>query len=139
MRRVIVVAGLIAVLGIGQNKPSRNVWEGVYAADQAKRGAEAYKSSCAMCHGETMQGGGGIPAVAGPEFLFSWNGKTAAELFDYLRTMMPPADPGSLGDQKYADVMAAIFERNGFPANDKSELGPDPSVLAGILITRERP
>jgi mono/diheme cytochrome c family protein len=117
---------------------AQNVWTGVYSAEQAKRGLETYKQQCAMCHGETMSGGGGVPAVAGPEFLFGWNGKSAGELFDYMKAMMPPADPGSLSDQKYVDVMAAMFQTDSFPEG-QAELSSDAKVLKEISITREKP
>lgn len=117
---------------------AKNVWTGVYTADQAKRGLDTYQQQCGMCHGESMSGGGGVPAVAGPEFLYGWNGKTAAELFDYVKSRMPPADPGSLSDQKYADVMAAMFQTDGFPAGT-AELRADSKALAEIAITREKP
>jgi mono/diheme cytochrome c family protein len=126
---------LVAIVGIAS---AQNVWTGVYAADQAKRGLDTYKQQCSMCHGETMSGGGGVPAVAGPEFLFGWNGKTTGELFDYVKTKMPPSDPGGLSDQKYSDVIAAMFQTDGFPAG-QTELGIDSKVLAGIVITREKP
>ena len=129
------LTALIVVVGLASGQ---NVWTGVYSADQAKRGLETYKQQCSMCHGETMSGGGGVPAVAGPEFLYSWNGKTAAELFDYLKAMMPPADPGSLSDQKYVDVMAAMFQADGFPPGS-AELTTDSKALSGIVITREKP
>jgi S-disulfanyl-L-cysteine oxidoreductase SoxD len=134
MRAKCLIA-LIAVVGLAG---AQNVWTGVYTADQAKRGLETYKQQCGMCHGETMSGGGGVPAVAGPEFLYSWNGKNAGELFDYLKAMMPPSDPGSLSDQKYADVMAAMFQTDGFPAG-QAELKPDSKALADIAITKDKP
>ena len=126
---------LIAALGFAS---AENVWTGVYTADQAGGGLETYKQQCSMCHGETMSGGGGVPAIAGPEFLYGWNGKTVAELFDYLKTKMPPSDPGGLNDQKYADVIAAMFQTDGFPRG-KTELGVDSKVLTAIVITREKP
>lgn len=132
-RRCLIV--LTAVAGLAS---AQNVWTGVYTADQAKRGLETYKQQCSMCHGETMSGGGGVPAVAGPEFLYGWNGKTAGDLLDYLKGMMPPADPGGLSDQKYVDIMATMFQTDGFPTG-KTELSPDSKVLAGIEITREKP
>jgi len=135
----ITLAALAGLALLAQEKQeSRNVWTGVYTSDQAKRGLEAYKDKCEMCHGETMSGGGGVPAVAGPEFLFGWNGKTAAELFDYVKSMMPPADPGGLSDQKYADIIAAMFQTDGFPSG-KVELSSDSKALAPIVITREKP
>ena len=126
---------LVAVVGFAS---AENVWTGVYTADQAGRGLETYKQQCSMCHGETMSGGGGVPAVAGPEFLYGWNGKTVAELFDYLKTKMPPSDPGGLSDRKYADVIAAMFQTDGFPTG-KTELGVESKVLTGIVITRAKP
>src|SRR5580698_3685977 len=128
---------LIALSAIGIAN-AQNVWTGVYGADQAKRGLETYKQQCSMCHGDTMSGGGGVPAVAGPEFLYGWNGKTAAELLDYLKSMMPPADPGSLSDQKYVDIMAAMFQTDGFPAG-KNELKADSKALAEVAITKDKP
>jgi mono/diheme cytochrome c family protein len=133
MRKRCLIA--LAVAGLAS---AQNVWTGVYTGDQAKRGLETYKQQCSMCHGETMSGGGGVPAVAGPEFLYGWNGKTAAELLDYLKSMMPPADPGGLSDQRYVDIMAAMFQTDGFPAG-QSELEPDSKALAEITITREKP
>jgi len=132
-KRCLIVLTTVAGLASAQN-----VWTGVYTAEQGKRGLETYKQQCSMCHGETMSGGGGVPAVAGPEFLYGWNGKTAAELFDYVKSMMPPADPGGLSDQKYVDIMAAMFQADGFPAGP-SELKPDSKALAEITITREKP
>jgi mono/diheme cytochrome c family protein len=130
-RLLLVLAAAVGVAG------AQNVWTGVYTADQAKRGLETYQQQCSMCHGDTMGGGGGVPAVAGPEFLFGWNGKTAAELMDSMKKM-PPSDPGSLSDQKYADVMAAMFQTDGFPAGP-AELSADSKALTEIMITREKP
>jgi mono/diheme cytochrome c family protein len=129
---------LIALLALAGLAGAQNVWTGVYTGEQGKRGLDTYKQQCSMCHGETMSGGGGVPAVAGPEFLYGWNGKSAAELLDYLKSMMPPADPGGLSDQKYVDIMAAMFQTDGFPAG-QSELKADSKALAEITITREKP
>ncbi len=129
---------LIALTAVAGLAGAQNVWTGVYTAEQAKRGLDTYKQQCSMCHGETMSGGGGVPAVAGPEFLYGWNGKTAGDLLDYLKSMMPPADPGSLSDQKYVDIMAAMFQTDGFPAG-KNELKPDSKALAEVAITKDKP
>ena len=131
---LIACAGLCAIPGAGQ-KP-RSAMDGVYTAEQAKRGADAFAAKCAMCHGGDMQGGPEAPAMAGAEFLFSWGGKTAGALYDYIHTNMPPNEQGSLSDQRCADVIAAIFQKNEFPAG-KAELPPDSKVLADILIPKD--
>jgi mono/diheme cytochrome c family protein len=132
-----VALAMAAVVLLGQDKP-RTALDGVYTADQAKRGAETYAAKCAECHGGEMQGGPAAPSMAGEEFLFSWGGKSAGALYDYLHMNMPPGDPGGLGDQRYAEIIAAIFQKNGFPAG-KTELPGDPSALAKIQIPRDKP
>jgi hypothetical protein len=49
---------------------------------------------------------------------------------------MPPNEQGSLSEQRYADILAAIFRKNEFPAG-QSELPADPAALANILIPKD--
>jgi hypothetical protein len=84
-----------------------------------------------------MRGAPGTSALAGPEFLFGWDGKTVGDLFDNVRTEMPPGQAGTLTDQQYADVLAAIFKQNDFPAGDV-ELLPERKALGTFLITRDK-
>jgi S-disulfanyl-L-cysteine oxidoreductase SoxD len=133
---MVLTIGMGALPGNGQKKPSKSVYEGVYTADQAKRGTTAFNGNCAMCHGESMMGGGGAPAAAGPEFMFSWGGKSAGDLLTYLKGNMPPGGAGNLSDQRYIDIMAAIFKTNEFPEG-KSELTPENA--ADIEISKEKP
>jgi cytochrome c len=132
----IACVALCAVPGSGQ-KP-RSVTDGVYTIEQAKRGADTFAARCAMCHGGDMQGGPEAPPMAGAEFLFSWGGKTVGALYDYLLMNMPPNDQGSLSDQRYADVIAAIFRKNEFPAG-QTELPADPKALADLVIPKDKP
>jgi mono/diheme cytochrome c family protein len=125
-----------AILAFAQTP--RTVWDGAYSAEQAKRGAAQVAAKCAACHGGELKGGPGAPGVAGPEFLFSWNNKSAGELFDYIKANMPPGEPGSMSDQRYADIVAAVFQANGFPPGG-AELSPDAKIMAGIKIVREKP
>lgn len=134
---MIGIVAAFCVAGIGQNK-SRTVWDGVYTADQVKRGEDAFTQKCALCHGGDMQGGPEAPALNGVSFMVGWGGKNAGELYTYLRTTMPPDAPGTVSDQRYADLMAAIFNKNDFPAGS-TPLTPDPRALADILIAKEKP
>jgi mono/diheme cytochrome c family protein len=123
---VLALAIPAAVMGQAPGGPS-------FTAAQADRGASAYSQSCAMCHAEDMSGGGGIPALSGPEFAFGWKGKPAAALFDHISTRMPPGQEGSLTPQQYLDIMAAILRKNG-AAPAGAELTPGLAALNMALV-----
>lgn len=97
--------------------------EAWYSEEQAERGAEAYSSSCASCHG---QDGDGNPPLAGGAIEQSFS--TVWELFDYSRTQMPQDVPGSLEDDAYVDITAHILQMNDYPAGDE-ELEADESAM----------
>ena len=110
------------------------IWKGVFTEMQAQRGESAYQSSCAACHGRTLQATNpDAPNLTGPSFGISWNGKPVADLFTLIRTSMPLSAPGSLKDPEYLDIVAYILKFNGYPAGDR-ELGPDDQVLKQIVM-----
>jgi hypothetical protein len=60
-------------------------------------------------------------------------GQTVATLFVYVRTKMPPDNPGTLTDQESIDAVAHMLAVSGIPAGNK-ELPPDPKALADIVV-----
>jgi len=126
----ILAAGLLPAF-------SRSVWDGVYTKEQAQRGQNAYRESCAKCHGENLGGGEAGPPLTGAEFLRSWNGRTAGDLFAAIRKTMPSADPGSISTREYSDIVALIFSTNEFPAGAK-ELDREINPLNEIRIEAKR-
>ena len=52
---------------------AKSIWDGVFTAEQAERGAEAYKTSCSECHGGDLMGDGFAPALSGADFQGNWN------------------------------------------------------------------
>ena len=112
---------------------SRSVWDGVYTSEQAQRGSALYSKDCALCHGTQLTGGESAPPLAGGEFLSNWNGLTAGDLFDRIRTTMPADRPGRLTRDQNADVLAFIFNSNQFPAG-KTELERQSEALKQIRI-----
>jgi len=57
MSRARVLVFLIALAGVICAQPSeRSVWDGVYTAEQAKRGEALYANNCASCHGSALGG-----------------------------------------------------------------------------------
>ena len=122
----------------GGAKTRVSVWSGVYTAAQSKRGEELYSGACAQCHGLRLNGAAQpdqppSPAIARAAFLRKWAGKPVAELFVYVRTNMPPDNPGTLTDQQSIDAIAHMFAVSEMPAGSR-ELPLDPKALANIMI-----
>lgn len=122
------------------SSPARTVWDGVYTAPQQKRGEPVYVRECSTCHGETLKGGEGSPPLTGVDFAERWNGRTLGDLFQYIRSTMPPPPdtPGRLTPEQDADVMAYILSVNRFPAGTAGELAADVERLRQIRITFTR-
>src|SRR4029079_7837256 len=123
---LLLTACLIS-FGCSQNK---TVWDGVYSATQADRGAEVYNSNCAYCHSVSVDDFN--RKLIGKGFLDSWREDSLKPLFDRIRTSMPPDMPAVLNEQQYLDVLAFILKRNGFPGGHR-ELSSDD--LEELLIT----
>jgi alcohol dehydrogenase (cytochrome c) len=79
---------------------------------QAEAGRAAYQSQCAGCHAADLGGNEG-PQLAGSNFIAGWGSRTARELVNYIRTAMPPANPGSLDEKAAADLAAFVLAANG--------------------------
>jgi mono/diheme cytochrome c family protein len=87
----------------------------LYTKAQAKAGHAAFEQHCAVCHGKDLQGIS-APALVGQSFASAANGYTVSAIFDELSQQMPAGAPGSLSNATYADIMAFILEKNGYPA-----------------------
>ena len=94
---------------------ARTPAQGVYAADQATRGAALFKAQCVACHGAALEGAVG-PALAGNEFLAAWAGRSTAELTDKIQMTMPLNAPGTLTRPQAIDIVAYILQVGKFPA-----------------------
>ena len=131
----LVVAALIRAIA---QEPKRTVWDGVYTAAQAERGGTAYAQTCASCHAEDLRGRSTAPSLIEESFLFLWSDMSVGDLFERTRMLMPSDRPGSLPAGTYADIIAFIAQKNGFPPGT-TELGTDVGALKQILITEKRP
>jgi mono/diheme cytochrome c family protein len=117
---------------------TRSVWDGVFSAEQAKRGGERYAQLCSSCHGDTLAGGESAPPLAGGEFLANWNTLTVGDLFDRTRSTMPQSKPGSMSREITAEVLAFVLAANQFPAG-KTDLPQASEVLREIKIEAIKP
>jgi mono/diheme cytochrome c family protein len=115
----------------------KSVWDGVYSAEQAKRGEPLYKKHCGNCHGESATGGESAPPLAGGEFLSNWDGLTLGDLLERTRKTMPADKPRSLSREIYVDTLAHILSVNKFPAGPK-ELPQETERLALIKVEQNK-
>ena len=135
-KQEVAVAWAVASVCVLAQYPA-SVWDGVYSAEQAKRGAALYSNECASCHGATLEGRGQAPELSGEEFTAKWDGTTVADLFERIQSSMPADRPGRLSADQTAAVIAFILCVNKFPA--AAELPGDPARLRQIRFEAARP
>jgi S-disulfanyl-L-cysteine oxidoreductase SoxD len=129
----LAIIWLAAVTQFSASAQSKSVWDGVFTKEQAERGAAAYKSACAECHGNDLAGDGFAPALTGSEFMGNWNDLSVGDLFERIRISMPPSAPGGVTPAQKADIVGHIMNQNKFPVGTV-ELEPKTDVLKGIKI-----
>ncbi|MBZ5618526.1 MAG: cytochrome c [Acidobacteriia bacterium] len=138
MRIRVAVAMVLGLAGVGVSQRQRSVWDGVYTAEQAKRGQTRYSELCGSCHGDTLGGGESAPPLAGGEFLANWNTLTVGDLFDRTRSTMPQNKPGSLSREANAEILAFVLNANQFPPG-KEALPQSSESLREIRIEAVKP
>lgn len=102
-----------------------------FTGSQAAQGQAVYAEQCASCHGQNLDDGAYGPPLKGNDFRQKWGTRSAEPLFTYTSTKMPPTTPGTLGDTRYAQLLAYMLQENGAPAGT-SELPGDPDKLAAM-------
>jgi mono/diheme cytochrome c family protein len=107
-----------------------------YTPAQAERGQQNYEHSCQVCHGSALDNGdfGGAP-LRGSWFKDHWGASDAGALFSYMKTAMPPDNPGGLNDTVYADILAFILRENGYPPSGR-DLPSDLKALQSMTLAR---
>lgn len=108
--------GLVLTGTQSATSASKTTADGVYSADQVKRGETLYASTCAMCHGNDLEGRTPMPALSGDAFTAKWSNQHLSALFEKMQTTMPATKPGSLERSQNADLLAYILSKNGFKA-----------------------
>jgi mono/diheme cytochrome c family protein len=131
----VAIAGVCALRA---QDATKSVWDGVYTEDQSKRGSAQYAEQCASCHGDQLTGGEMAPPLAGGEFLSNWNGLSVGDLFERVRTGMPPAQPGKLSREAKADIVAYLLAFNKFPAGSK-DMPSSTEMLKQVRIDAQKP
>ena len=117
--RPVAAAALGIVVGFVALAAEQPAATGVYTVGQARDGRAVFERDCASCHQTNLQGSFEAPQLAGDSFLNFWGDLTTRQLFERIRSSMPPDRPGALGDEAYLSVVAYILEANGAPAGSE--------------------
>ena len=91
----------------------------LYTSEQADSGKQKYMTSCALCHGPTLEGRAG-PALKGPNFASTKANFRVGDVFVIVSQNMPATAPGSLSHDDYVELMAFLLQQNGYPAGSKA-------------------
>jgi mono/diheme cytochrome c family protein len=119
-------------------EPTRTTWDSVYTAAQAAHGDTLYKAGCIKCHGATLAGGDQGSPLTGSSFLGDWSGLTLDQLFDKVRSTMPPDNPKSIPPKDVADIVAYLLAQNQMPAGT-ARLSESVDQLKQIKFLSARP
>ena len=103
-----------------------------YTDAQATQGRAAFDRSCASCHGANLDDGEFGPPLKGVDFRLRWGAKPLDTLLTHLKTM-PPAAPGSLGEDTYVQLLALLARENGVIAGTR-EISSDPVRLRAAAL-----
>jgi mono/diheme cytochrome c family protein len=109
----------------------------VFTAEQATAGRTAFQAHCASCHAGDLGGRDDAPALKGDAFLATWKAKPVKELFDFVRTTMPP-EGGAISADDYLAIVAYALQENG------AQPGPQPltastSTVISAVLSRPKP
>jgi alcohol dehydrogenase (cytochrome c) len=134
---LLVLCAFVAIPGCFQPLHAQGTGkkQATFTAAQAGKGRTAYANTCASCHGQGLSGSEFAGALNGSNFGRQWSGKTAEELFTYINTKMPPANPGMLGPEFNAQIVAYILQQNGVQAGD-TELPSEIGALSQLILSQ---
>jgi quinoprotein glucose dehydrogenase len=130
---VLFVSAVALTAGVHAAAQARSVNDGVYTAEQAKRGEALYREQCATCHGDNLEGSGPMPPLAGKDFLTNWSGKSVGDLFEKTSTTMPATAPGTLTPAQTSDIVAHLLAAGRYPAG-MTELDSKVEALMEIKL-----
>jgi mono/diheme cytochrome c family protein len=128
---------LVGALGVGGSISTVQPAAAVFTAVQATEGRTTYQAHCASCHAGDLGGRDDAPALTGDGFLATWGGRTTTELFDFVRTTMPP-DGASLTPEQYLTIVAHVLQQNGASAGEQP-LTPTTAVRIGAVTGKAKP
>ena len=108
---------LLVATGCGGASTTGPTTNEPHPADQVAWGQQLYAKRCASCHGDSGEGGS-APKLVGKDALTKF--KTGKDVFDFVKSNMPPKKAGSLSDEEYAAIVAFDLKANGVDMTGKT-------------------
>jgi alcohol dehydrogenase (cytochrome c) len=105
---VLALASVGIAAGTWMSHASAQTTPGPFTEAQAQAGQTAYAQNCARCHES-----GEAPPLNGPGFLNVWKSRTTRDLYARVKDTMPVDNPGSLGSDTVAQIVAYLLRNNG--------------------------
>ena len=136
LQAMVTVALVAIVSSLVYSQAPRTVQDGVYSDAQAARGQALYATSCAGCHGGSLECAQ-APPLKGDGFVGVWQAQPLSELAGKIRNTMPQGAEGTLTPPQTADLVAHILKAGGFPAGG-ADLAPAEATLSRITWPERR-
>jgi cytochrome c len=134
---ITVLTAVVIGLG-GEAASAQAINPAPFTQAQSDAGRQTYATSCASCHGDSLEGKG-APALTGKDFATStFAGRTTGQLYTFIQNSMPFCEGGSLATDVYVNILAFILQANGAKPGD-TPLTPTSSVKVGDIITGDMP
>jgi plastocyanin/cytochrome c5 len=124
--------GQIIVVPAAASSSNSSESQSLAGLDQVNVGKAAYAVSCSGCHATDLNGRDPAPALVGRGFIARWTGRKALDLFDRIRTTMPPTAPGTLSDDSYAAIVSYLLYSNDNPSSGTL----DRQMMKSLSVTR---
>jgi mono/diheme cytochrome c family protein len=135
---ILFVVSVSQVHADSTQQEASSVFDGVFTVEQSARGEAQYLKTCKKCHKKDLSGDlhEDVKPLVGDKFRTEWAKWTVGDMFEFLTTDMPPKakDRRKVSAENYADILAYILEKNGFPAG-KAELLPALEPLLEIEMS----
>lgn len=106
---------------------------GVFTSEQATAGATLYQSNCAACHGPALQGTPAAPILSGSQFVATWGGRSAGDLFRLIQSSMPPGADTPLSSETTGSIVAHILQTNGAQPGNQAVAATTSTPIASLI------
>lgn len=139
---ILLLLGLVVFLNaaFGQNNDPDNEVITAFTEDQVALGLQAYQVNCANgCHQADLSGAGPAPILRDIGFLGVWGNLTTSELFNTIKSSMPPTNVGGLSDETYLAILAFILSANGAITGDTPLLADSDIIINTVTSGRSQP
>jgi alcohol dehydrogenase (cytochrome c) len=132
------LSALVSVIAYCPPADAQPLTNPTYTRDQAAKGKAAYAETCASCHGPNLDDGEFAPPLKGVGFRQRWGQQSVETIFTYTSTRMPPARPGTLGDDLTVELIAYLLQENAQQPG-ATALPADPAALRAMLMPSSSP